>query len=46
MMPYKGLPVVRDRGMRLMTHIAGSVTAQNIAFIYVMASDPYRYEYA
>ncbi len=37
-----GLPVMGD-GCSLMTHSAGSVTTQNIAFKYVMASEPYRY---
>jgi hypothetical protein len=37
-----GLPVVGGGGS-LMTHSAGSVTTtQNIAFKYVMASEPYR----
>jgi hypothetical protein len=31
-----------DRGS-LMVHNAGSVTTQNIAFKYVMASEPYGY---
>jgi hypothetical protein len=35
-----GLPVVRGGGS-LMTHRAGSATTQTIAFIYVMASEPY-----
>ena len=30
-------------GGSLMTHSAGSVTTQNIAFKYVMVSEPYRY---
>jgi hypothetical protein len=37
-----GLPVVGGGG-RLMTHSAGSVTAQSMAFKYVMASEPYSY---
>jgi hypothetical protein len=37
-----GLPVVGGGGS-LMTHSAYSVTAQRIAFKYVMASEPYRY---
>jgi hypothetical protein len=37
-----GLPVVGD-GDRRMTHSAGSVTTQGIAFKFVMASEPYRY---
>jgi hypothetical protein len=36
-----GLPVVGDRGSA-MTHTAGSLTTQSIAFKYVMASGPYR----
>ncbi len=35
-----GLPVVGGGGS-VMTHTAGSVTTQNIAFKYVMASEPY-----
>jgi hypothetical protein len=34
-------PVVGGGGC-VMTHTAGSVTTQNIAFKYVMASEPYR----
>jgi hypothetical protein len=44
MLPYKvegGLPVVGGGGS-VMTHTAGSVTTQSIAFKYVMASEPYR----
>ncbi len=37
-----GLPVVGG-GCSLMTHSAGSVTTQSIAFKQVMASEPYRY---
>ncbi len=37
-----GLPEVGG-GVSLMTHIAGSVITQSIAFKYVMASEPYRY---
>jgi hypothetical protein len=36
-----GLPVVGGGGS-VMTHTAGSVTTQSIAFKYVMASEPYR----
>ncbi len=36
-----GLPVVGGGGS-VMTHTAGSVTTQSIAFEYVMASEPYR----
>jgi hypothetical protein len=42
--PYKvggGLPV-EGGGGSMMTHIAGSVSTQSIAFKYVMASEPYR----
>ena len=45
MLPYReggGLPVMGGGGS-LMTHSAGSVTTQRKAFIYVMASEPYRY---
>jgi hypothetical protein len=44
MLPYKvggGLPVVGDGGS-VVTHTAGSVTTQSIAFKYVMAFKPYR----
>jgi hypothetical protein len=44
MLPYKvggGLPVVGSEG-GVMTHTAGSVNTQSIAFKYVMASEPYR----
>jgi hypothetical protein len=43
MLPYKvgGGPVVGGGGS-VMTHTAGSVTTQRIAFKYVMASEPYR----
>ncbi len=44
MRPYKvggGLPVVGG-GASVMTHTAGSVTTQSIAFKYVMASEPDR----
>jgi hypothetical protein len=37
-----GLPVIRGGGS-LMTHGAGSVTTQSVAFKYVMAFEPYRY---
>ncbi len=37
-----GLPVVGGGGC-LMTHSAGSVTTQSIAFKYVMASEAHRY---
>ncbi len=37
-----GLPVVGCGG-RLMTHTDGTVTAQSIAFKYVMAAEPYKY---
>ncbi len=37
-----GLPVVGGGGSS-MTHWAGSVTSQSIAFKYVMAFEPYRY---
>jgi hypothetical protein len=43
MLPYKvggGLLVVGGGGS-VMTHTAGSVTNQSIAFKYVMASEPY-----
>jgi hypothetical protein len=36
-----GLPVVGGGGS-VMTHPAGSVTTQRIAFKYVMASEPYK----
>ncbi len=36
-----GLPVVEGGG-GVMTHTAGSVSTQSIAFKYVMASEPYR----
>ncbi len=36
-----GLPEVGD-GDSVMTHTAGFVTTQTIAFKYVMASEPYR----
>jgi hypothetical protein len=39
-----GLPVVMGGGS-LMTHIAGSITSQSIAFNYVMASEPYRFTF-
>ncbi len=45
MLPYRegeGLSVVGG-GDRLMTHSAGSVTAQRKTFKYVMACEPYRY---
>jgi hypothetical protein len=45
MLPYRGgevRPVVGSRGC-LMTHSAGSVTTQSIAFKYVMASKLCRY---
>ena len=45
MLPIKvegGLPVVGGGGS-VMTHAAGSVTTQSIAFKYVVASEPYRY---
>ncbi len=44
MLQYKvggGLPVVGGGGS-VMTHTAGSVTTQSIAFKYVMAFEPYR----
>ncbi len=44
MLPYKageGLPVMGGGGS-VMTHTAGSVTTQSIAFKYVMAFEPYR----
>ncbi len=44
MLPYKVggvLPVVGGGGSA-MTHTAGSVTSQSIAFKYVMASEPNR----
>ncbi len=44
MLPYKvggGLPVVGGWGS-VVTHTAGSVTTQSIAFKYVMAFKPYR----
>ena len=44
MLPYLvggGLPVVGGGGS-VMTHTAGSVTTQSIAFKYVMAFEPYR----
>jgi hypothetical protein len=37
-----GLPVERG-GSSLLTHMAGTVTTQSIAFKYVMASEPYMY---
>ncbi len=39
--PGGELPVVGGGGS-VMTHTAGSVTTQSIAFKYVMASKPYR----
>jgi hypothetical protein len=45
MLPYReggGLPMVGGWGS-LMTHSAGSVTTQRIAFKYVMAFEPYSY---
>jgi hypothetical protein len=39
----RGLPLVGGGGGSLMTHSTRSVTIQNIAFKYVMASEPYRY---
>ncbi len=44
MLPYKvegGLPVMGGGGS-VMTHDAGSVTTESIAFKHVMASEPYR----
>ena len=44
MLPYKvggGLPVVGSGGS-VVTHTAGSVAIQSIAFKYVMAFKPYR----
>jgi hypothetical protein len=44
MLPYKvwgGLPVVGGGGS-VMTHTAGSVNTQSVAFKYMMASEPYR----
>jgi hypothetical protein len=44
MLPYKvrvGGGVVVGEGGSFMTHTAGSVPTENIAFKYVMASEPY-----
>jgi hypothetical protein len=38
---WRGLPVVGGGGS-VMTHTAGSVTIESIAFKYVKASEPYR----